>query len=128
MGAGPRGPVLPCFPLTTLGFEPDPDRTFNRGYTTYSLHRRSALVELAGVRGAAEKKLPMPREPIAARREPATEPLRILGFGRQDGACHVVASEFREPQLLNQLAIVVQQHVVVVESLGLRTGDGLHPR
>ena len=25
---------------TTLGFEPDPDKTFNRGYTTYFLHGR----------------------------------------------------------------------------------------
>jgi putative protease len=29
---------------TTLGFEPDPDKTFNRGYTTYFLHGRGAVV------------------------------------------------------------------------------------
>ncbi len=29
---------------TTLGFEPDPDKTFNRGYTTYFLHGRGATV------------------------------------------------------------------------------------
>ena len=29
---------------TTLGFEPDPDKTFNRGYTTYFLHGRGAAV------------------------------------------------------------------------------------
>ena len=29
---------------TTLGFPPDPDKTFNRGYTTYFLHGRGAEV------------------------------------------------------------------------------------
>jgi putative protease len=29
---------------TTLGFEPDPDKTFNRGYTAYFLHGRGAAV------------------------------------------------------------------------------------
>ena len=29
---------------TTLGFEPDPDKTFNRGYTTYFLHGRGTVV------------------------------------------------------------------------------------
>ena len=29
---------------TTLGFEPDPDKTFNRGYTTYLLHGRGTAV------------------------------------------------------------------------------------
>ena len=29
---------------TTLGFEPDPDKTFNRGYTAYFLHGRGAVV------------------------------------------------------------------------------------
>ena len=29
---------------TTLGFAPDPDKTFNRGYTTYFLHGRGAAV------------------------------------------------------------------------------------
>lgn len=29
---------------TTLGFSPDPDKTFNRGYTTYFLHGRGAEV------------------------------------------------------------------------------------
>jgi putative protease len=29
---------------TTLGFEPDPDKTFNRGYTTYFLHGRGTAV------------------------------------------------------------------------------------
>jgi putative protease len=29
---------------TTLGFEPDPDKTFNRGYTTYFLHGRGAAL------------------------------------------------------------------------------------
>jgi len=29
---------------TTLGFEPDPNKTFNRGYTTYFLHGRGAAV------------------------------------------------------------------------------------
>jgi putative protease len=29
---------------TTLGFAPDPDKTFNRGYTTYFLHGRGAEV------------------------------------------------------------------------------------
>jgi len=33
---------------TTLGFEPDPDKTFNRGYTTYFLHGRGAAVASPG--------------------------------------------------------------------------------